>query len=75
MIRPIAFPDSGFVRLSSILAPVRAAACNKRADSKAMPSRLRIEKRLKPNGRLPELINLPNPFSGVIAVATEPQGS
>jgi hypothetical protein len=37
-----------------------------------MPSRLRIERRLKPGVRLPELINLPNPFSGVIAVTTEP---
>ena len=50
----------------------RAVAYNKPADCKAMPSRLRIERRLKPGVRLPELVNLPNPFSGVIAVATAP---
>jgi len=50
----------------------RAVAYNKPADSKTMPSRLRIERRLKPGVRLPELIDLPNPFSGVIAVATAP---
>ena len=50
----------------------RAVAYNKPADCKAMPSRLRIERRLKPGVRLPELINLSNPFSGVIAVATAP---
>jgi hypothetical protein len=47
-------------------------AYNRQPDRDHPGQSLRIERRLKPRVRLPELIGLANPFINLIAVATAP---